>query len=250
MIMEYQETKDDKIREKLIAGFGRYVVSIAQNYQNNGLDLSDLISEGFIGFMAAVDGFDSSRDVKFVTYAHKVIGNFIREAIEHNGNMLKLPKNIRNDMRKAKKFFRTQEINNVDVRMLPEDKIPEFARPYVEYGAEYKKVSLDAFIPSAAAAICDNNQLSNGNPGDESDAAITNADLKIELIEAMDRYLTPHQKQVVCIYFGINQEYPLNSYVEVGNKLNLSATEIKNTIIESFSLLKPHIGSLLDDFVQ
>lgn len=250
MIVEYQKTKNLEIQKKLISGFGRYVVSIAQNYRNNGLDLSDLISEGFIGFIAAIDGFDATRDVKFVTYAHKVIGSFIREAIEHNHNMLKLPKNIRNDMRKAKKFFRTKEINDIDVRTLSDEEVPEFARPYIESGAEYKKISLDSFIPSIAASICDNNQLNNGNQGDESDVLVTDNDLKIELIEAMNKYLTPHQKQVVCIYFGINQEYPLNSYVEVGNKLNLSATEIKNTIIESFSLLKPHIGSLLDDFVQ
>ena len=87
-------TEGEKAREKLVTSNLRFVVSVAKQYQHQGLALSDLINEGNIGLMKAADKFDETRGFKFISYAVWWIRQSVLQAIAEQGRMVRLPLNV------------------------------------------------------------------------------------------------------------------------------------------------------------
>ena len=87
-------TEGEKAREKLVTSNLRFVVSVAKQYQHQGLALSDLINEGNIGLMKAADKFDETRGFKFISYAVWWIRQSVLQAISEQGRMVRLPLNV------------------------------------------------------------------------------------------------------------------------------------------------------------
>jgi len=100
---------DNKALEKLISANLRFVVSVAKQYQNQGLNLADLISEGNLGLIKAAQRFDETRGFKFISYAVWWIRQSILQALAENGRLVRLPSNKLGYVPKIKKVFKDLE---------------------------------------------------------------------------------------------------------------------------------------------
>ena len=92
-----------RIEEELIQGNLRFVITVAKQYQNQGLDLSDLIAEGNLGLMKAIKNFDWEKDLRFISYGVWWIKQSIIQSLNDNARTIRLPVNVVQDLQKAKK---------------------------------------------------------------------------------------------------------------------------------------------------
>lgn len=194
--------------------FTRYVLSIAKNYQRNGLVLSDLISEGMLGLYTAFEKFDLEGDVKFITYSNVVITRAILEALDENNYIVKLPKNIRVDINKQK------EKASKDSKL---DSIPK-QTVYLEptqswYEFDFKDDTL------------------NDNIKDTS--------LSKEVDILLNTLLTEEERIVIKYKFGIGHGAPINSIYKIAKKLGLSVTKTKNLYTDALFKLQSTDSKLL-----
>jgi RNA polymerase primary sigma factor len=93
----------EKIESELLVGNLRFVISVAKQYQNQGLDLSDLIAEGNLGLMKAIKNFDWHKDLRFISYAVWWVKQSIIQSLNDNARTIRLPVNVVQDLHKAKK---------------------------------------------------------------------------------------------------------------------------------------------------
>jgi RNA polymerase primary sigma factor len=100
------EVSDDErkeIHKELLEGNLRFVITVSKQYQNQGLDLSDLIAEGNYGLMKAIDNFDWTKKLRFISYAVWWIRQSILQSLNENARTIRLPVNVVQDLHKAKK---------------------------------------------------------------------------------------------------------------------------------------------------
>ena len=96
-------TDKQQIEEELLTGNLRFVITVAKQYQNQGLDLSDLIAEGNLGLMKAIKNFDWYKDLRFISYAVWWVKQSIIQSLNDNSRTIRLPVNVVQDLHKAKK---------------------------------------------------------------------------------------------------------------------------------------------------
>ena len=92
-----------KIEEELLTGNLRFVITVAKQYQNQGLDFSDLVAEGNLGLMKAIKNFDWNKDLRFISYAVWWVKQSIIQSLNDNSRTIRLPVNVVQDLHKAKK---------------------------------------------------------------------------------------------------------------------------------------------------
>jgi RNA polymerase primary sigma factor len=93
----------DKVNQELLEGNLRFVITVAKQYQNQGLDLSDLIAEGNLGLMKAIKNFDWNKDLRFISYAVWWVKQSILQSLNDNARTIRLPVNVVQDLHRAKK---------------------------------------------------------------------------------------------------------------------------------------------------
>jgi RNA polymerase primary sigma factor len=233
IIEEYKETRDLKIRERLIYTFGRYVVSIAKNYQNQGLPLCDLISEGMIGLIGAIENFDPTNETQFMTYAGVVISRQMREALDQSNLPVKVPKNIRNQHRKVRNKVETMQIlgfeeGDIQEKFLDNDIDTEY---YYNPGL-FSKINV-------GSAMMEDEQEGDAEAlfvsDDQPDAKLTKLDLRKDVSRIFRRRLTKTEAKVLRLYFGIDQPYQIVSTADLGKRLGMSgerARQIKEVALQ------------------
>lgn len=220
LITQFRTTNDEKIRERLVHTFGRYVVSIAKNYQNQGLPLCDLISEGMIGLISAIDNFDLNNDTQFMTYANVVISRQMREALDQFNLPVKVPKNIRNQHRKVR-----TAVEKMQLLGYAEDEIQDsFLDDAVDLEfyhnpALFSKISVGAvFTEDEQEADIESMFISD----DEPDARLTRLDLKKDINRIFKKRLTKTESKILRLFFGIDQPYRIVSTADLGKRLGMS----------------------------
>jgi RNA polymerase primary sigma factor len=111
MMMDKKTSKEEKslIYEELIRGNLRFVISVAKMYQNQGMDLLDVISEGNIGLIKAAERFDPTSGVKFISYAVWWIRQSIMSSLNENSRTIRIPSNLVQDAQKARKEEQTEQ---------------------------------------------------------------------------------------------------------------------------------------------
>ena len=233
LLQEYKETHNLKIRDRLIHTFGRYVVSIAKNYQNQGLPLCDLISEGMIGLIGAIENFDLTNETQFMTYANVVVSRQMREALDQFNLPVKVPKNIRNQHRKVKSKVEFLQLTGMD-----EDDIQDkFLDNEVDLEYYYNPSLFAKF------SVGFNNSDDDQDPDsdlmfisdDAPDAKLTRLDLKKDVSRIFRKRLTKIEAKVLRLYFGIDQPYQIISTADLGKRLGMSgerARQIKESGLE------------------
>jgi len=212
--------------EKLTKANLRFVVSVAKQYQNRGLSLGDLISDGNLGLIKAGQRFDETRGFKFISYAVWWIRQSIMQALAEQSRIVRLPLNRVGSLNKISKTF--SELEQKYEREPSPDEMAEVldvSTPEVVGNMKIAggHVSIDApFIQGEEISLLD--VLKNEN--DESpDSSLMNDSLRSEVQRALST-LTQREADVISLYFGLNGEHS-NTLEELGEKFNLTRERIR-----------------------
>lgn len=216
---------DKKALERLCKANLRFVVSVAKQYQNQGLSLPDLINEGNLGLIKAAEKFDDTRGFKFISYAVWWIRQSILQAIAEQSRLVRLPLNqvgsVTRIMKEAYKFEQEYErkpsINEMAERIdMPEDKIAD------TMNANSHEVSVDApFVNGEEGSIVD----SMTNPDyPTTDNELVKESLRTE-VERMIKLLGDREQKVIKAFFGIGE--PELTLEEIGVKYNLTRERVR-----------------------
>ena len=216
---------DAKALEKLTRANLRFVVSVAKQYQNQGLSLPDLINEGNIGLIKAAERFDETRGFKFISYAVWWIRQSIEQALVEQGRIVRIPANQVETMRKIKREMhrfeqeneRTPSIDELaDNTEIPLGKIEET----LHYDA--RKISADAPVSGIDNATALIDTIPNQLPSTDDEMVMQS--LKDEIVNAM-QILNDRERNVLEAFYGIGQ--PELTMEEIGKKLELTRERVR-----------------------
>jgi len=216
---------DAKALEKLTRANLRFVVSVAKQYQNQGLSLPDLINEGNIGLIKAAERFDETRGFKFISYAVWWIRQSIEQALVEQGRIVRIPANQVETMRKIKREMhrfeqeneRTPSIDELaDNTEIPHGKIEET----LHYDA--RKISADAPVSGIDNATALIDTIPNQSPSTDDEMVMQS--LKDEIVNAM-QILNDRERNVLEAFYGIGQ--PELTMEEIGKKLELTRERVR-----------------------
>ena len=216
---------DQAALEKLTKANLRFVVSVAKQYQNQGLSLPDLINEGNLGLIKAAEKFDETRGFKFISYAVWWIRQSILQALAEQSRIVRLPLNQVGSLNKINKVLAKFEQENertpspdelAEILEIPRDKIADTLR------VSGRHVSVDApFVDGE-----DNNLLDVlvNNDSPNADLGLVNESLNKEIERALST-LTERERDIVKDFFGIGtQEMTLE---EIGEKFGLTRERVR-----------------------
>lgn len=216
---------DQEALEKLTKANLRFVVSVAKQYQNQGLSLPDLINEGNLGLIKAAEKFDETRGFKFISYAVWWIRQSILQALAEQSRIVRLPLNQVGSLNKINKAFARFEQENertpspeelADVLDLPKEKVSDTLR------VSGRHVSVDAPFSDGE----DNNLLDVlvNTDSPNADRGLINESLSTEVERALST-LTDREKDIIKYFFGIGcQEMTLE---EIGEKFGLTRERVR-----------------------
>ena len=216
---------DQKALERLTKANLRFVVSVAQQYQNQGLSLSDLINEGNLGLIKAAEKFDETRGFKFISYAVWWIRQSILQAIAEQSRIVRLPLNQVGSVNKINRLLnrfeqeyeRKPSVEELSERIdLPEDKIDE------AININGKHVSVDApFTDSDENTLLD---VLINNDAPAADKQLFIESLRQEINKALEG-LNERERNIIEAFFGINQ--PEMTLDEIGTKYHLTRERVR-----------------------
>ncbi|ATL47162.1 RNA polymerase subunit sigma [Chitinophaga caeni] len=243
---------DQRALEKLTKANLRFVVSVAKQYQNQGLSLSDLINEGNLGLIKAAQRFDETRGFKFISYAVWWIRQSILQALAEQSRIVRLPLNKVGLSNKISKAYSQLE-QEYEREPSPDElaTILEINTDEVEatLGVAARHVSMDApFIDGEDNSLLDVLENPNASSADEE---LDHHDSLRREIERSLSTLTDRQKDVIILYFGIAVEHPM-SLEDIGEKFGLTrerVRQIKDKAITKLrttsrsKLLRNYLGS-------
>ena len=219
---------DGDAQEKLVRANLRFVVSVAKQFQNQGLSLGDLINEGNIGLIKAAQRFDETRGFKFISYAVWWIRQGIMSALADHQRAVRLPLNRVNDLTKISKAYRDLE-QEYERKPTTEElaKILERTAEEVAYSLQIsaRYVSMDAPLKSGDE---NKNSLMDVLPNDNQplpDNGLMKESLKNEVTKVLST-LNEREAEVIRLSFGIgrNQKATLE---EIGDRFNLTRERIR-----------------------
>lgn len=218
---------DQEALEKLTKANLRFVVSVAKQYQNQGLSLSDLINEGNLGLIKAAQRFDETRGFKFISYAVWWIRQSILQALAEQSRIVRLPLNKVGSLNKINRAF--SELEQEYEREPSSEELAdllEISSDEVEttLGVAARHVSMDApFVDGEDNSLLD--VLENdGTPG--TDTKLEYAESLRREIERSLNTLTERQCDVIKLYFGIGIEHPM-SLEDIGDRFGLTRERVR-----------------------
>ena len=216
---------DQKALEKLTRANLRFVVSVAKQYQNQGLSLPDLINEGNLGLIKAAEKFDETRGFKFISYAVWWIRQSILQALAEQSRIVRLPLKQVGSLNKINKAFSRFEQEN-ERRPSPEELADSLDLP-AEKVADTLRVSGRHISVDAPFVEGEDNSLLDVLVNDDSpiaDRTLINESLSTEVERALST-LTERERDIIKLFFGINtQEMTLE---EIGEKFGLTRERVR-----------------------
>ncbi|GEO03662.1 MAG: RNA polymerase subunit sigma [Cytophagales bacterium CG18_big_fil_WC_8_21_14_2_50_42_9] len=236
--------------EKLTKANLRFVVSVAKQYQNQGLSLGDLINEGNLGLIKAAKRFDETRGFKFISYAVWWIRQSILQALAEQSRIVRLPLNRVGSLNKISKSF--SELEQKFEREPSPEEIAEVLELTTSEVVDTLKISGRHVSVDAPFVQGEENRLLDvlENEDEESpDTGLMNDSLRKEVQRALST-LTKREADVITLYFGLNGEHSL-TLEEIGEKFNLTrerVRQIKEKAIRRLrhtsrsKALKPYLG--------
>ncbi len=241
---------DQLALEKLTKANLRFVVSVAKQYQNQGLSLGDLINEGNLGLIKAAQRFDETRGFKFISYAVWWIRQSILQALAEQSRIVRLPLNRVGSLNKISKTF--SELEQKYEREPSPDELAEVLDVTTAEVVDTMKisgrhVSMDApFVQGEENSLLD---VLESDLEETPDNELMNDSLRREVQRALST-LTQREADVITLYFGLNGEHAM-TLEEIGEKFNLTrerVRQIKEKAIRRLrhtsrsKALKPYLG--------
>ncbi len=219
---------DNEAKKKIVNSNLRFVVNVAKKYQNHGLDLTDLISEGNIGLLTAIDRFEVSKGYHFISYAVWWIRQSILKAICEKSRSIRLPLNRANELVQIEHARKVLSGNKTEEQELTE--VAKMLNMSLSHVREMINISRDMVSLDAEVGNSDHDRTTLGDFVE--DTATPQPDEKI-LAEAMSNdiaavldTLKPNEAKVLRLRFGLNGAKPM-SLKEVGDICNLTKERIR-----------------------
>ena len=213
--------------EKLTKANLRFVVSVAKQYQNQGLSLPDLINEGNLGLIKAAQKFDETRGFKFISYAVWWIRQSILQALAEQARIVRLPLNQVGSLNKINKAFSRleQEYERppsaeelAEALEVPEEKVKE------SLNVSGRHVSMDAPLSSSEDGGTLMDVMANGD-SPKADQQLMAESLQKEIERSLST-LTDKEREIIRLFFGIGMNHGL-TLEEIGSKFNLTRERVR-----------------------
>jgi len=217
---------DQRALEKLTRANLRFVVSVAKQYQNQGLSLPDLINEGNLGLIKAARRFDETRGFKFISYAVWWIRQSILQALAEQSRIVRLPLNQLGSLNKINKAYSKLEQQFerepsaeelADMLDLPIDKVSDTMK------VSGRHVSMDAPFANGEESSLLDVLVNSDSP--KADTGLMNESLSKEIDRALST-LTERERDVVKLFFGIGLNHGL-TLEEIGDKFDLTRERVR-----------------------
>lgn len=238
---------DHAALEKLTRANLRFVVSVAKQYQNQGLSLPDLINEGNLGLIRAAQKFDETRGFKFISYAVWWIRQSILQALAEQSRIVRLPLNIVGSLNKISKELSKYEQEN-ERRPSPEELAERLGMP-VDKISDTLKVSGRHISVDAPFQEGEDNSLLDVLPNDDSpmaDSTLNRESLAKEVDRAL-KQLYDREREIVKMFFGIGcREMTLE---EIGDKFDLTRERVRQIKEKAIRRLKGQKSKLLKSYL-
>jgi len=231
---------DQRALEKLTTANLRFVVSVAKQYQNQGLTLPDLINEGNLGLIKAAQRFDETRGFKFISYAVWWIRQSILQALAEQSRVVRLPLNKIGSINKIKKAF--AHLEQAHERPPSPDEIAKELDMTINDVKESMKnsgrsVSMDA--PLMEGEDYNMYDVVRSGESPNPDEALLNESLRTEIERALET-LTPREADVIRLYFGLADQRPM-TLEEIGQTFDLTRERVRQIKEKAVRRLK-HIS--------
>jgi RNA polymerase primary sigma factor len=218
------EQEKEQIQQELLEGNLRFVITVSKQYQNQGLDLSDLIAEGNYGLMKAIENFDWTKGLRFISYAVWWVRQSILQSLNENARTIRLPVNVVQELHRAKK-----ELDSAGVD-LPE----KFATlPYT--------INLDNPLNEEGDTLLD---ILNNPNAELADVNLSTEDtLKKKLLEMLD-VLDNRERVIIEDYFGLTGN--TRTLEDIGGDFSLTKERVRKIKEKALRKLRNETSSLFD----
>jgi RNA polymerase primary sigma factor len=218
------EQEKKEIQQELLEGNLRFVITVSKQYQNQGLDLSDLIAEGNYGLMKAIENFDWTKGLRFISYAVWWVRQSILQSLNENARTIRLPVNVVQELHRAKK-----ELDSAGVA-LPE----KFATlPYT--------INLDNPLNEEGDTLLD---ILNNPNAELADVNLSTEDtLKKKLLEMLD-VLDNRERVIIEDYFGLTGN--TRTLEDIGGDFSLTKERVRQIKEKALRKLRNETSSLFD----
>jgi len=221
---DISDIQRDAIHQELLQGNLRFVITVAKQYQNQGLPLGDLIAEGNLGLMKAIKNFDWTKKLRFISYAVWWVKQSIIQSLNENSRTIRLPVNVVQEMHRAKKEAqKTNKELDEKFTTLP------------------KVIDLDMNINEEGDTLVDLIENTNAVQPDEG---FNTADLlKAKMIEIMD-ILDEREKSIIMDYFGMTG-VP-RTLEDIGTDFSLTKERVRQIKEKALRKLRNESSELFD----
>lgn len=225
----------ERAKNRLVEANLRFVVSVAKQYQHQGLTLTDLIDEGNIGLIKAAERFDETRGFKFISYAVWWVRQSILQAIAEQSRIVRLPLNQVGSLNKV-----NQEINKFEQENQRRPSVEELAD---RTGVEEEKISQSMMASGHHVSIDapfgeddDNSMVDVMSSGDDglTDKGVDHESMAQDLKAVLSKCLKERERQILCACYGIDE--PEKGLEEIGDKMGLTRERVRQ--IREKSILK------------
>ena len=234
---------DQSALEKLTKANLRFVVSVAKQYQNQGLSLPDLINEGNLGLIKAAQRFDETRGFKFISYAVWWIRQSILQSLAEQSRIVRLPLNkvgLTNRIQKAYSKLEQEFEREPSTEELAEMLELDVEEVSSTLGIAGRHVSVDTPLSEG-----EDNTLLDVMENPNAERAEVNIEHKESLKQEIDRSmqsLTERQKEVICFFFGIGVDHPM-SLEDIGGRFNLTRERVRQIKDKAITKLRTNSRS-------
>ena len=236
---------DQRALDRLTKANLRFVVSVAKQYQNQGLSLPDLINEGNVGLIKAAQRFDETRGFKFISYAVWWIRQSILQSLAEQSRIVRLPLNkvgLTNRVQKAFSLLEQQferEPSAEEIADLLEMDIEEVS---ATLNISSRHVSMDNPMSEGEdGTLLD--VMENPNAEKTDGQLVHNESLKTEIDRSL-KTLTERQKEVICFFFGIGVDHPM-SLEDIGERFHLTRERVRQIKDKAITKLRANNKSNL-----
>ncbi|MBL7748029.1 MAG: RNA polymerase sigma factor RpoD/SigA [Chitinophagaceae bacterium] len=216
----------------------RFVVSVAKQYQNQGLSLPDLINEGNLGLIKAAQRFDETRGFKFISYAVWWIRQSILQALAEQSRIVRLPLNkvgLTNRIQKAFSLLEQQYEREPSAEELADLLEMDIEEVSATLGINARHVSMDSPLSDGEESTL-MDVMENANAEKTDGLLVHNESLKTEIDRSL-KTLTERQKEVICFFFGIGVDHPM-SLEDIGERFSLTRERVRQIKDKAITKLK------------